>query len=133
MLPGVDDVQAAESLMQERNRAAIHYALFAWRELAEAGRLNQAWRMLHRFLVTPEPTGVVLEGVRESLAHRSPQVRIAALDILRRIGPLEDISLLDDLLALPLTADEHPAERAWLLYAMRGIAASTRKGLGPTT
>jgi hypothetical protein len=55
-------------------------------------------------------------------------VRIAALDILRRIGTLEDISLLDDLLALPLTADEHPAERAWLLYAMRSIAANTKKG-----
>ena len=124
--PGVDDVQAAESLIQDRNRDAIHYALYAWRELAEAGRTNQAWCVLHRFLATPEPTGVVLEGVRESLAHGSAQVRIAALDILRRIGALEDISLLDDLLALPPTADEHPAERATLLHAMRSIAEATR-------
>ena len=128
VLPGVDDVQAAESLIQERNRAAIHYVLYAWRELVEAGRTNQAWRVLHRFLAEPEPTGVVLEGVRESLAHGSPQVRIAALDVLRRIGALEDIALLDDLLGLPLMADEHPTERAALLHAMRSIAESTRKG-----
>jgi hypothetical protein len=124
--PGVDDVQAAEVLTLGGNRAALNYALYAWRELIEAGRTNKAWWVLHRFLATPEPTGAVIETVREFLAHDSAKVRWAALDILCRIGTLEDIGLLDDLLALPSAADEHPQERAALLRTMRSIAETTR-------
>jgi hypothetical protein len=124
--PESDDVQAVESLTRGRNRAALNYALYAWRELVQAGRTNQACRMLHRFLATPEPTGVVIEGVRESLAHDNVRVRFAALDILARIGTLEDIGLVDDLLALPSASDEHPSERPALLRTMRAIAEATR-------
>jgi hypothetical protein len=66
------------------------------------------------------------EGVRESLADSNAQVRLGALDILARVGALEDIGLLSDLLALPLAADEHPAERAALIRTMRSIAETTR-------
>ena len=84
--PGVDDLQAAELLIQGQNRAALNYAVYAWRELLEAGRTNQAWTVLHCFLAKPEQTGVVIEAIREFLAHDNAPVRFAALDVLRRIG-----------------------------------------------
>ncbi len=123
---GADDVQAVESLACGRNRSALLYAVYAWRELVGSGRTTQACNMLHRFLATAEPSGVVIEGVRESLAHGNVRVRFAALDILGRIGTLGDIGLLDDLMALPLAADEHPAERPTLLRTMRAIAEGRR-------
>ena len=123
---GPEEVRAAELLVQGRDRTAINYVVHAWRELVGSGRRTKAWQVLNRFLASPEPAAAVAEGVRDSLAHNNPHVRLAALDILVRIGTLEDIGLLSDLLALPLAADEHPDERAALIRTMRSIAETTR-------
>ncbi len=124
--PGTDDESAAELLAQGRSRAARNYAVYAWQELVAAGRKNRAWAALKRFLAAPEPSATVAQEVRNSLAHGSPRVRLAALEILARIGDLEDIGLLCDLLNLPAAADEVPEERPALLRAMRAIAETTR-------
>ena len=131
--PGAEDVRAAKLLVRGRNRTALNYAVYAWRELVASGRANDVREVLNRFLARPGPAAVVLEGVRESLAHGNPQVRLAALDILKHIGTLEDIGLLNDLLALPLAVDEYPAERAALIHTMRSIAkaCALRKVFSP--
>jgi hypothetical protein len=120
------DVRAAKLLVQGRSRTAINYAFLAWRELVGSGRARAVRKVLTRFLAKPEPSVAVAESVRESLANGNAQVRLAALDILARIGALEDIGLLSDLLALPLAKDEHPAERPALVRAMRAIAETER-------
>jgi hypothetical protein len=120
------DVRAAKLLVQGQSRTAINYAFLAWRELAGSGQMRAVRKVLTRFLARPEPSAAVAEGVRESLADGNAQVRLAALDILARIGALEDIGLLSDLLALPLASDEHPAERAALVRSMRAIAETGR-------
>ncbi len=107
-----------------QNRSAVRYAMFAWRELLGSGRENEAWKVLDRSLAEMKPAAAVAQGLRDFLADSDAQVRLAALDILPRIGTLEDIGLLSDLLALPPAADEHPVERAALLRTMRGIAES---------
>ena len=81
--------------------------------------------MLNRSLAEMEPAAAVAEAVRDSLADSDAQVRLAALGILARIGRLEDIGLLSDLLALPLAADEHPDERAALVRTMQRIAETS--------
>ena len=123
---GEEDLRAAELLVRVQNRSAVNYAVCAWRELLGSGRKNEAWQVLNRFLAEMEPATAVAEAVRDSLADGNAQVRLAALSILARIGSLEDIGLLSDLLALPLAADEHPDERAALIRTMRSIAETTR-------
>jgi hypothetical protein len=59
---------------------------------------------------------------RLALADADARFRIVAIDVLGRLGTLEDVGLLSDLPALPPQADEHPDERAALAGAMRAIA-----------
>lgn len=122
LMPDADDVEAAMLLTEGRTRVALRHVVYAWRELAAADRVNRSWTVLHRFLARPDPTELVIESVRESLAHDNGRARLAALDVLGCIGTLADISLLDDLLALPPAPEEHPEERRFLLQAMRNIA-----------
>jgi hypothetical protein len=124
--PAVDDVEAAQLLVEGRSRIALNYVVYAWRELTASHRWHGAWNVLNRFLATPPTTTLVIQRMRESLAHDSAYVRMAALGILGRIGALEDIALLNDLLALPAAADEHPAERDTLVRSMWMIAKAPR-------
>jgi hypothetical protein len=128
--PGIDDVEAAKLLVAGRNRIALIYVVYAWQELSASGQRSQAWQVLNEFLATPQPTATVIQSVRESLAHENAQVRLAAQRVLALIGVLEDIGLINDLLALPVAADEHPAERNALLRAMWAIAKAGRVGKG---
>jgi hypothetical protein len=123
---GEEALRAAELLVRIQNRTALNYAVHAWRELAELGPENEVWQILNRSLAEMEPAAAVAEAIRASLTDSNAQVRLAALAILARIGSLEDIGLLSDLLALPLAADEHPEERAALIRTMRSIAETTR-------
>jgi hypothetical protein len=124
--PDVDDAEAAQLLVQGRNRLALNYILYAWQYLTGAGRKNRAWKVLNRFLATPQPTAVIIQWIRESLAHDNARIRMAAIDVLGQIGALEDIGLLNDLLALPVAADEHPDERNALIRAMWTISKASR-------
>jgi hypothetical protein len=120
--PEKDDAPAAELLIQGQNRTAHHYAVCAWRELVGAGRMNEAWVALDQFLTRPEPSAEVAQGVRESLGHDNACVRLAALKILGRIGGLEDIGLLSDLLALPPASGEYAEERPAIIHTMQIIS-----------
>jgi hypothetical protein len=128
--PATEDLRAAGLLIQGRNRVALNCVIDAWRELAESNRINRVWKVLNRFLASPDPTPLVIDRMRWFLAYNNAQVRLAALGILAHIGTLEDIAILNDLLALPLAADEHPAERAALLRTLQSIAEGTRWARG---
>ncbi len=52
-------------------------------------------------------------------------VRIRAALQLGERGDLDDIGLLSDLLSLPASLDEHPRERAALVYAMQRLSGTT--------
>ena len=56
------------------------------------------------------------------MANSDAAVRLEAIDILGRIGTLDDIGLLSDLLSLPPLKDEHPDERAALARAMQRLS-----------
>jgi len=120
------DMAAATLLTYGRNRIAINFAVYAWRELAAAGRTEGPWGPLYEFLAKQGSKGKAAEAVRLALAHDNPRVRLAALDLLGRVGDLADISLLSDLLNLPPSPDEHPKERAALVRAMQRIAKTGR-------
>ena len=62
------------------------------------------------------------ELIRERLADDDAPVRIAASHLIAKIGDLDDIGLLSDLLALPESSDEDPNERDAITAAMRTIA-----------
>jgi hypothetical protein len=128
--PGTEDLRAAKLLIQGRNRIALDCILDAWRELTESSRITKVWKVLNRFLARPEPPPLVIERIRGFLAYNNALVRLAASLILGRIGTMEDVGLLNDLLALPAAEDEHPEERAALLHALRTIAEGARWGKG---
>ena len=67
-----------------------------------------------------QPRGAEL--IRERLADDDASVRIAASRLIAKIGNLDDIGLLSDLLALPESSDEDPNERDAITAAMRTIA-----------
>jgi hypothetical protein len=123
--PGSKDLRAAELLIQGRNRIALNYVVYAWRELAASGRTDNVRKVLDEFLAETESV-TVDDGLHESLAHGSALVRLAALEILGRIAALKDVSLLNDLLALPPAADEHPSERPAMIRTMWRIAQAAR-------
>ena len=64
----------------------------------------------------------VIEKIRAELANDSAVVRLEAIDVLGRIGTLDDIGLLSDLLSLPPLKDEHSDERNALARAMQQIS-----------
>lgn len=116
------DLRAASLLVRGRNRIAVNYAVFSWRELTQSGRMQGPLTALYEFLSAQGPRGTAADAVRLALAHDSVQVRMAALNLLARIGDLEDIGMLSDLLSLPPAPDEHPKERAAIARTMRRIA-----------
>jgi hypothetical protein len=63
-----------------------------------------------------------LDSIRALLVHPRADVRIIAMEMLATHGTLDDVSLLCDLLDLPVQPDEHPRERASLGLAARRIA-----------
>ncbi len=74
----------------------------------------------------PPPTDPV-EAVRMNLCDGDPLVRIQAAVQLGELGDLDDIGFLSDLLSLPTCPDEHPRERASLLYAMQRLSGTTKE------
>jgi len=66
-----------------------------------------------------------LEMLRMRLCDSDPVVRVLTAVELAKVGTLDDIGLLSDLLSLPRSADEHPRERAALIHAMQRLAGIT--------
>ncbi|MDZ4780076.1 MAG: hypothetical protein SGJ19_07485 [Planctomycetia bacterium] len=62
-----------------------------------------------------------------ALASGEYNERAAALDHFRRLGKLQDTSLLSDLAALPTDDDRFASERRSILSVMRGIGLRSRE------
>jgi len=75
------------------------------------------------FLARLEPTPEEqADTVRAMLCDSDPFARLLAVLELRRVGTLDDISLLSDLLSLPAQPNEHPLERRAMLQVMRRLS-----------
>lgn len=113
------DVRAAELLIQCQTETAPHYAARAWRKRVESRCDDAVTRILRAFLVDKR---TMPDAIREQLAAASIESRLAAVDVLREAGTLDDVSLLSDLASLPQSVNEDPRERTELLDAMWAIA-----------
>lgn len=105
-------------------RRELALAVIEWRERLEHGEVEWAREALRPFLRRRELRPLVAERIRPELAHHDAAVRLWAITILGRIGELDDLGLLSDLLALPPQDDEHPQERATLIRAIERISRS---------
>ena len=77
-----------------------------------------------RRLIRPRPPARDCAAARRRFAWQ------AALE-LGKIGTLDDVGLLSDLLSLPPAPDEHPRERAAILYAMQKLSGESVEPFDP--
>jgi len=68
-----------------------------------------------------------IDVCRMRLCESDPITRLLAIVRLGRIGTLDDIGLLSDLLALAPSSQEHPKERAAMIYSMQRLAGIVAK------
>lgn len=71
------------------------------------------------------------EAARTRLCSGEAAVRLQAALELGKIGTLDDVGLLSDLLSLPPAPDEHPRERAAILYAMQKLSGESVEPFDP--
>ncbi|HYG74602.1 MAG TPA: hypothetical protein VEK08_06320 [Planctomycetota bacterium] len=117
----VANAQAVELLARCENRSAVDYMLGAWRRRMSTRKLGPAHAQLF-FLSAARREQVLEKFRREMLSAEKPKMRLAAIRILGRVGHIEDISLLSDILGLPRHRNEDPRERPAILCAMRRLA-----------
>jgi hypothetical protein len=128
--PALEDRCALDLLARCENRNAPDYCYYAWRKRLEAGKRDGITDALERLSRRPGADQERRRRIREQIAQKcraelasnDPAARLKAIDILGRIGTLDDIGLLSDLLCLPPLKDEHPEERAALARAMQQIS-----------
>ena len=120
--PEQDDLRPAHLLFCCESRSALGYTVLAWRDRLVAGANDAVGAELRAFFCRAENRTAVLDKIRERLADPHASVRLAAIDLIREIGVLDDVGLLSDLLALPPQPDEHPHERDALVAAMQRIS-----------
>jgi hypothetical protein len=118
-----EDTDALVLFLQCENRNMIQCTVRAWRDrVAKGESTGVITETLETRIGHPDNRPSAAELIRERLADDNAQVRIAASRLIARIGDLDDIGLLSDLLALPVSSDEDPHERDALTAAMRVIA-----------
>ena len=122
----VIDVDALNLLAECQNPGAVNYAVLAWRRRIEAGCGADLHDDFAQFFTRPAVRKPSAERLRAELAADDPRVRLAAVELLGRIGELADVGLFSDLLALPPLADEDPYERPAMIRAMQTIAEGRR-------
>ena len=108
VIPTITNAQEAQTRVQ---------AIVARMQTPPAAGREQA---VASWAVAPEDDPV--EMARMNLCNADPAERIHAALELGESGNLDDIGLLSDLLSLPIGPDEHPRERAALLYAMQCLS-----------
>jgi len=116
------DVWATEMLLRCENRGVYDLAARAWRERVLAGCQDDVFQQLEQFFLEHRLGAPKQRRIRMELSDERGMVRSAALRILKRIGTLEDISLLSDLLSLPTQDDEYDNEREELVETMQRLA-----------
>jgi hypothetical protein len=121
----LDNAEAAALLGRCSNPSALEYAFAAWGQ--RVTRKKKGPVRLQEFFFLPNWRDKVAERLRrELICAESAKVRILAAHALGRLGTLDDIGLLSDLLGLPRWEREEPRERPALLRAMRRLG---RQGL----
>jgi len=118
------DVYALELLARCRNASAVSYGALAWRRRIEAGCEADLHDEFERFFTRPAVRKQSAERLRAELAADDFRVRLAAIELVGKIGELADVGLFSDLLALPASADEDPRERPTILRAIQTIAGA---------
>jgi len=119
-----NDWVSARLLTCCRGVEVVDHIVWAWRRRVAAKRIDETTNELRRFLLRADVREEAAERMRAMLADDDALVRLEAMAFLGRIGTLDDIGLLSDLLALPSMADEDSRERKGLLLAMRRISQS---------
>jgi len=119
----IDD-DALDLLAECQNPGAVNYAVLAWRGRIEAGCEADLRDKFEWFFTRPAVRMPSAERLRFELAAADFRVRLAATELLGRIGELADVGLFSDLLALPALGDEDPWERPALIRAMQTIAGA---------
>jgi hypothetical protein len=144
--PGLSGDSAAGLFVCCENECVLDYAVLAWRDRLAANGPDSVTRGLNQVLFRPHWRARAGDKIRAELASHNAGVRIGAADLLTHLGGLHDVALFLDLLSLPPTRDEDPAERDTLLRAAATLAgaedvvsvsgtsaAGAAAGTGPTT
>ena len=102
------------------NASVLEYVLGAWRQRVLRKRRGPV--RLAPFFFAPLWSGKAADRLRRELVTAdSAKLRLHATRILGRIGVLDDVGFLSDLLCLPRWPHEDPRERPALLSAMRRL------------
>ena len=118
-----EDMNALDLFLRCNNKSILDYTVRAWRERVVQGRFTDSvTQKLEARIQSPDNRARAAEMIRESLADDVAPVRIAATHLIAKIGDLDDVGLLSDLLALPESSDEDENERDALTAAMWTIA-----------
>ncbi len=117
-----EEIRAVELLARCENRSALKYAMVAWRDRVEAGRIDEVTTRLEAYFCRPDLRDRVGDRIRLKLADDHPQIRLRAIALLATIGSLDDVALLSDLLSIPPQHDEDPLERRALALAVEQLA-----------
>ncbi|MCY3021799.1 MAG: hypothetical protein NTW87_22540 [Planctomycetota bacterium] len=116
---------AVDQLLRCDNSSALEYAVLAWqaRIVADGGDDEVTARLTELFY-QPERREQAAEKMRSALANDHTGVRLRALAVLERIGSLDDVGLLMDVLALPSEGNEDPREWVALTRALRTLSGA---------
>jgi len=121
MGPGA--LPAAGLLLRCDNSSIVDYAFPAWQvRVTASGGDDAVVALLGELFLQPARRAQAAEKMRGALADNSAAVRLGAAFLLERLGTLDDIGLLTDLLSLPPLEDEDPRERPALLHAMQTLS-----------
>ena len=118
-----EDQVALDLFLRCQNRNILDRTVQIWRDRVAQGS-SSGWitDSLEAQLKLPQNQSRAAELIRDRLADANAPVRIAASRMIATLGDLDDIGLLSDLLALPLSDDEGPHERDVITAAMSAIA-----------
>ncbi|HYG74652.1 MAG TPA: hypothetical protein VEK08_06590 [Planctomycetota bacterium] len=120
-------VFAAELLARCTDASIVEYAVLAWRERLARRGVDAGVGLLEKMFIGCAETCV--ERIRSELASDKAVVRLRAIEMVRKLGTLQDTSLLLDLIALPEQEDEAASERTELSAAAKWLAGQ-RDGEG---
>ncbi len=120
--PKRDEPHLVDFLLGGDNPSVVACAALAWRERVAARCYDETTRKLRGVLFRPDLREEAVEKIGAMLADRNARVRLKAIAIFGKIGSLEHVGLLSDLLNLPPQDDEHPRERDALIRAMQSIS-----------
>jgi len=111
-----------EFLARCRHPEALGYVHLAWRERLAAIGCDCFISDYEDVFRTPAYRKDSGDLLRAELSAPHPAVRLRAASLLPEFGALDDVGLLNDLLALPALDDEDPRERGEWLLALKALA-----------